>query len=131
MEKWPSDTKRTDKAREFELCIALTNNLCKNVIHHYSRSLDIYLSVTHHKLNSLTSYSNLVSLPKIYVLKLEQIEVVESLLADYKVIYDFLSNLPTGFGKFKLNLPSILLGKVEQKPEWDGFTIQQHRRRTS
>ena len=121
MEKWPPDAKRTDKAREFELCIALTNNLCKNVIHHYSRSLNIYLSVTHHKLNSLTSYSNLVSLPKIYVLKLEQIEVVESLLADY----DFLSNLPTGFGK-KLNLPSILLGKVEQKPEWDGFTIQQH-----
>ena len=122
MEKWPPDTKRTDKAREFELCIALTNNLCKNVIHHYSRSIDIYLSVTHHKLNSLTSYSNLVSLPKIYVLKLEQIEVVESLLADY----DFLSNHPTGFGK-KLNLPSILLGKVEQKPEWDGFSIQQHR----
>ena len=40
--------------------------------------------------------------------------MVESLLAGH----DILSNLPTGFGK-KLNLPSVLLGKVEQKPEWE------------
>ena len=85
--------------------------------------------MTPHKLNSLdlpclTSCNNLVSLPKIYVLKVEELEAVESLLAGH----DILSNLPTGFGK-KLNLPSVLLGKVKQNPEWDcisSFTIQQH-----
>ena len=56
--------------------------------------------MTHHKLNShdlqcLTSCSNLVSFPKLYVLKPEQIEVVEWFSAGH----DVLSNLPTGFGK--------------------------------
>ena len=104
------------------------------MIDHCSWSIDSYLSMTRHKLNSLnlprvTSCSNLVSLPKIYVLKLEEIEAVESLLAGH----DVLSNLPTCFGK-KLNLPSVLPGKVEQKPEWEcisSLTIQQHRQRTS
>ena len=70
------------------------------MIGHYSQSIDSYLSMTHHKLISLdlqclTSCSNLLSLPKIYVLKPEQIEAVELLLAGH----DILSNLPTGFGK--------------------------------
>ena len=72
------------------------------MIGHYSRNIDSNLSVTHHKLTGnsldlqcLTSCSNLLSLPKIYVLKVEQIEAVESLLAGH----DVLSNLPTGFGK--------------------------------
>ena len=73
---------------------------CKNVIGHYSQSIESYLSMTHHKLKSLnlqclTSCSNLVSPPKIYVFKLEQIEVVKSLLAGH----DILSNLPRGFGE--------------------------------
>ena len=53
-----------------------------------------------------------------YVLKPEQIEVVEWLPAGH----DVLSNLPTGFGK-KLNLPSVLLGKVVQKPKINGSVL--------
>ena len=72
---------------------------CKNVIGHYSWSIDSYLSMTRIyslDLQCLTSCCNVVSLQKIYVLKPEQIiEVVESLLAGH----DVLSNLPTGFGK--------------------------------
>ena len=92
--------------------------------------------MTHHKPSSLnnlqcqSSCSNLVSIPQnlIYILKLEQIEVVEWLLAGLNILkssYRLWENI---------NLPSVLLGKFEQKPGWEcisSFAIQQHHQRTS
>lgn len=85
--------------------------------------IDSYFSMTHHKPSSLnnlqcqSSCSNLVSIQKnlIYILKLEQVEVVDWLLAGLNI----LSNLPTGFRKILIyqvfclaNLNKNLSGSV-------------------
>ena len=57
--------------------------------------------------------------------------MVEWLLAGVNI----LSNLPTDFGKILRNLPSVLLGKFEQKPGWEcisSFAIhEQHHQKAS
>ena len=90
-EKWPHEKGVSECQRRAwrEGLLTKPGNLnyallsqCKNVIGHYSWGINSYLSMTHQILNShdlqcLTSCSNLVSFPKLYVLKPEQIEVVE------------------------------------------------------
>ena len=72
MEKWPWTSKKSTKGllknEEVNLNYAMLSQ-CKNVIEHYSWSIDSYLSMTHHKpsslnLQCLSSCSNLVSIPK-------------------------------------------------------------------
>ena len=106
---------------------------CKNVLGHYSWGINRYLPMTYHKLKSLnlqclSSCSILVSIPKnlIYVLRLEQIEMPFS-----RPLHSLKS--PNRLWKW-LNLPNVLLGKVEQKPEClciSRFAIQRHCWRTS